>query len=191
MPLNSGPISKARVNEGTPTSPMVRPDVARKLGRSHEYERSGPDTSNWEIKDFLTFRVNILYRLLDRQLKKMLAGHHNLSIAEWRVLAQLATNSRTTVRRIAATTYMAKSQISRAAARLVRAGYAVRDKDAADERSVVFRITKEGQKKYKTVMRMNRERQRRLLAQLDPTERRVMFAGTSRLIEYVRGDLSK
>ena len=98
-------------------------------------EGLGPDTSKWEIKDFLTFRINLLYRLLDRQLKKMLAEHHNLSIAEWRVLGQLATNSPTTVRGIAARTYMAKSQISRAAAALVRRGYALRSKDSADERS--------------------------------------------------------
>jgi hypothetical protein len=36
---------------------------------------------------------------------------------------------------------------------------------------------------------MNRERQRRLIAQLDPKERRVMFAGIDRLIRYVRGDI--
>lgn len=152
-------------------------------------ERLGPDTSKWEIKDFLTFRINLLYRLLDRQLKKMLAEHHNLSIAEWRVLGQLATNSPTTVRGIAARTYMAKSQISRAAAALVRRGYTLRSKDSADERSAVFAITKQGKKKYEIVMRMNRERQRRLIAQLDPNERRVMFAGIDRLIRYVRGDI--
>jgi DNA-binding MarR family transcriptional regulator len=149
----------------------------------------GPDTSKWEIKDFLTFRINVLYRLLDRQLKKMLAEHHDLSIAEWRVLGQLATNSPTTVRGIAARTYMAKSQISRAAAALVRRGYALRRKDSADERSAVFAITKQGKKKYEIVMRMNRERQRRLIAELDPNERRVMFAGIDRLIRYVRGDI--
>ena len=151
--------------------------------------RLGPDPSNWEIRDFLTFRINLLYRLLDRQLKKMLAEHHDLSIAEWRVLGQLATNSPTTVRDIAASTYMAKSQISRAAASLVRSGYTVRNKDAADERSAVFAITKDGQKKYETVMRMNRERQRRLIAQLDPHERSVMFDAVGRLIDYVRGNI--
>jgi DNA-binding MarR family transcriptional regulator len=151
--------------------------------------RLDPDTSKWEIRDFLTFRINLLYRLLDRQLKKMLAEHHDLSIAEWRVLGQLATNSPTTVRDIAASTYMAKSQISRAAASLVRSGYTVRNKDAADERSAVFAITKDGQKKYETVMRMNRERQRRLIAQLDPHERSVMFDVVGRLIDYVRGNI--
>jgi len=84
---------------------------------------------------------------------------------------------------------MAKSQISRAAASLVRNDYAVRSKDAADERSAVFAITKEGQKKYETVMRMNRERQRRLIAQLDLHERRVMFDAVARLISYVRGNI--
>jgi DNA-binding MarR family transcriptional regulator len=164
-------------------------DAHHGIGCVRPDDRLGPDTSTWEIKDFLTFRINILYRLLDRQLKKMLADYHNLSIAEWRVLGQLATNSPATVRGIAATTYMAKSQISRAAACLVRAGYAVRGKDVDDERSAVFEITKEGQKKYKTVMRMNRERQRRLVAQLNPTERRIMFDATARLIAYVRGEL--
>src|SRR5918999_1958199 len=159
-----------------------RLDAQQNRDRARRDDRSGPDTSNWEIKDFLTFRINILYRLLDRQLKKMLADHHHLSIAEWRVLGQLATNSPTTVRAIAATTYMAKSQISRAAASLVRSGHAVRGKDVDDDRSAVFAITKDGLRKYKTVMRMNRERQRRLLAQLEPVERRIVFEAISRLI---------
>lgn len=167
----------------------VRHKGSQRAGHLRRDDRLGPDTSKWEIKDFLTFRINLLYRLLDRQLKKMLAEHHDLSIAEWRVLGQLATNSPTTVRDIAAKTYMAKSQISRAAASLVRNDYAVRSKDAADERSAVFAITKEGQKKYETVMRMNRERQRRLIAQLDPHERRVMFDTVGRLIDYVRGSI--
>ena len=166
-----------------------RLDAQQRMDRTRREQRGGPDTSQWEIQDFLTFRINVLYRLLDRQLKKLLADHHGLSIAEWRVLGQLATNSPTTVRGIAGTTYMAKSQISRAAACLVRSGYAVRRKDVNDERSAVFGITKEGQKKYKTVMRMNRERQRRLLAELDPTQRRVMFEGVARLITYVRGEI--
>ncbi|MGH7874893.1 MAG: MarR family winged helix-turn-helix transcriptional regulator [Candidatus Binatia bacterium] len=148
--------------------------------------REGPDTSSWEIKDFLTFRINLLYRLLDRQLKKMLAEHHDLSIAEWRVLGQLATESPTTVRAIAAKTYMTKSQISRAAAALVRAAFAVRRKDALDERSAVFAITRTGRKKYSSVMQMNRDRQRRLVGQLNPTERRIMYGAVRRLIDYVR-----
>jgi DNA-binding MarR family transcriptional regulator len=166
-----------------------RLDAVQKMSQARGENSAGPDTSHWEIKDFLTFRINILYRMLDRQLKKMLADHHGLSIAEWRVLGQLATNSPTTVRGIAKTTYMAKSQISRAAACLVRSGYALRGKDVDDERSAVFVITKEGQKKYKTVMRMNQERQRRLLAQLDPIQRNIMFDGISRLIEYVGRDV--
>src|SRR5919109_2733177 len=171
--------SRGGINAKTPCRPRKptalgsRLGVRQKINRTGREERGGPETSKWEIKDFLTFRINVLYRLLDRRLKKMLADHHKLSIAEWRVLGQLATNSPTTVRVIAATTYMAKSQISRAAACLVRSGYAVRGKDADDERSAVFAITKEGRKKYKTVMRMNRERQRRLMAQLDPTQRQV------------------
>lgn len=131
----------------------------------------------------------MLYRLLDRQLKKMLARDHDLSIAEWRVLGQLAISSSTTVRDVAAKTCMAKSQISRAAASLVRAGLARRGKDAADERSAIFTLTREGQKKYHTVIRMSRERQRRLIAQLDPEERRVMFEAVERLIRYVRENL--
>ena len=79
--------------------------------------------------------------------------------------------------------------ISRAAAALVRAGFARRGKDAADERSAIFTLTRQGQKKYETVIRMSRERQRRLIAQLEPEERRVMFEAVGRLIEYVRKNL--
>jgi len=42
---------------------------------------------------------------------------------------------------------------------------------------------------FATDMRMNRERQRRLVAQLDTTERRVMFEVVGRLIGYVRGEI--
>ncbi len=170
------------------TSGRIKARPAQRKGQPRRDERVGPDTSKWEIRDFLTFRINLLYRLLDRQWKKMLADYH-LSLAEWRVLGQLATSSPATVRSIAATTYMAKSQISRAVASLVRSGYAVRGTDASDERIAVFGITKEGQKKYEGVMPMNRERQRRFLAQLDPAERRVMFEVTERLIDYVREDI--
>jgi hypothetical protein len=38
-------------------------------------------------------------------------------------------------------------------------------------------------------MRMNQERQRRLLSQLEPSERRVMFEATEKLIEFVRREL--
>lgn len=171
----------------------LRIDGATARVRSREVEPNHStleaDTRTWEIKDFLTFRINVLYRLLDRQLKKILSEHHDLSIAEWRVLGQLATNSPTTVRSIAAKTYMAKSQISRAAASLVRTGHALRSRDFADERSAVFAITRQGKKKYETVMRINRERQRRLIAQLDIEEREVMFAALERLIRYVRRNL--
>ena len=171
----------------------LRIDGATARVRSSEVEPNHStleaDTRTWEIKDFLTFRINVLYRLLDRQLKKILSEHHDLSIAEWRVLGQLATNSPTTVRSIAAKTYMAKSQISRAAASLVRTGHALRRRDFADERSAVFAITRQGKKKYETVMQINRERQRRLIAQLDIEEREVMFAALERLIRYVRRNL--
>lgn len=171
----------------------LRIDGATARVRSREVEPNHStleaDTRTWEIKDFLTFRINVLYRLLDRQLKKILSEHHDLSIAEWRVLGQLATSSPTTVRSIATKTYMAKSQISRAAASLVRTGHALRRRDFADERSAVFAITRQGKKKYETVMRINRERQRRLIAQLDLEERQVMFAALERLIRYVRRNL--
>ena len=157
--------------------------------REQSADRLGPDATKWEIDDFLTYRINVLYRLLDRQLKKLLAERHALSIAEWRVLGQLAINSPTTVRGVAAKTYMAKSQISRAAASLVRAGYAQRDKDPTDERSAVFTLTREGRKKYRAAIRMSRERQRRLIAQLKPEERRVVFDAVERLICYVRENL--
>ena len=187
--LSGGTDAKTPYRPRKPTALDAGLGARQKINRTRREEPGAAETSELEIKDFLTFRINVLYRLLDRQLKKMLANQHRLSIAEWRVLGQLATNSPTTVRAIAATTYMAKSQISRAAACQVRSGYAVRGKDVNDERSAVFEITKEGQKKYKTVMRMNRERQRRLMAQLDPTQRRVMFEAVARLITYVQGEI--
>lgn len=137
----------------------------------------------WDITEFLTFRLNILYRLLDRQTKRILANQFGLSIAEWRVLCRLAADSPMTVRKIAAMIYLVKSQISRAAASLIRRGYIVRNADSADGRSTSFSITKEGRKKYEAMLRVSQKRNRELLEQLTPSQRRVLFKAIAQLTD--------
>lgn len=146
------------------------------------------DTRELEIKDFLTYRLNILYRLLDRQMKKILAMQFGYSIAEWRVLARLARDSGVTVGSIARTTYVAKSQISRAAASLVRKGHVMRVEDSKDGRSPEFAITKGGRARYEAILLVSRERQRKLLSRLSPHQRHVTFAAIAELTNYVRAE---
>jgi DNA-binding MarR family transcriptional regulator len=145
-----------------------------------------PNIGTWEIREFLTYRLNILYRLLDRQTTKILVDKFGLSLAEWRVLSRLAANSPMTVRKIAAIIYLDKAQISRAAASLIRRGYAVRNEDPTDGRSTSFSITSEGRKRYQTMLRVSRNRNRDLLKQLGSSQRRDLFEAIAKLTDYLR-----
>jgi DNA-binding MarR family transcriptional regulator len=144
-----------------------------------------PNIGTWDIREFLTFRLNILYRLLDRQTTKILVDKFGLSLAEWRVLSRLAANSPMTVRKIAAMIHLDKAQISRAAASLIRRGYAVRTEDPTDGRSTSFSITSVGRKRYQTMLPVSRNRNRDLLKQLGSGQRRELFEAIAKLTDYL------
>ena len=65
-----------------------RLDVVRKMDQARGDESTGPDTSHWEIKDFLTFRINILYRMLDRQLLHLRASGESEELQDFKETAQ-------------------------------------------------------------------------------------------------------
>lgn len=162
--------------------------IARTRRARRTVEREGPDTSGWDITQFLTFRIDVMHRFQIRQTKRMLAAGFNLTLAEWRVLNNLARRSPDTVGAIAARTAIAKSQISRAAASLAWRGFVLRTDNPADARTPDFSLTESGRRLYEDVMEVGRDRQRRLLAQLDPAQRKAMFDAIDVLTAYMRAN---
>lgn len=149
---------------------------------------AGPDTSRWETTDFLTYRIDVLHRSQIRQTKRMLAENFDLSLAEWRVLSNLARKAPDTVGAITVRTGIAKSQISRAAASLESRGFVARADNPDDGRTPMFSVTPSGRRLYARVMAVGRERQKRLLAHLTPEQRVSLYEALAILTRCTRGD---
>ena len=149
---------------------------------------SGPDTSDFILEDFLTFRLLILARSLDRQAKRTYGESFGLSLAEWRILAKLGTVGSATVNRLASWMHYDKAQISRAVGALVEAGYLARSTNASDTRSATLTLTPEGQEFHRELMAFGRERQRLLLSLLSPSQRKSLYEITAVLTDHLRKD---
>jgi DNA-binding MarR family transcriptional regulator len=147
----------------------------------------GPDTSRWEITEFLTYRIDVMHRFQIRQTKRMLK-RFDLSLAEWRVLNNLSRRSPDTVGAIATRTAIAKSQISRAAAALAARGLVRRAENPVDGRTPMFNVTTAGRRLCEKVLAVGRDRQRRLLADFAPAQREMLFDAIAVLTERMRGN---
>src|SRR5215475_4294870 len=96
------------------------------------------------LESSVSFQVSVLAKLLDRRLARLVVDRFGLTVAEYRVLAQVMLYPRSTVRAIAERTYVDKAQVSRAAAALEASGYVTRHLLDHDRRSPVFSITRTG-----------------------------------------------
>src|SRR3569623_2157233 len=87
----------------------------------------GQIAAAWRIggPDYLPYRVTLLAKLLDRCTTRLLLASAGLSVAEWRVLAQLARASpaSASVRQLAEQAWVDRAEVSRAAASLEQRGY--------------------------------------------------------------------
>lgn len=134
--------SSARKN--SPAEPKNRQEPVTLLD-----ERS----PSWTLggADFLPYRISLVAKLLDRRTTRMLAEQFNLSVAEWRVLAQLAMSSPSSVRDLAEKAWVDRAEVSRATASLVRRGYVKRHQNPEDRRGPLLSITRDGQALFRRI----------------------------------------
>ena len=147
-----------------------------------------PDTSELILEDFLTFRLLVLARALDRQAKRTYGEAFGLSLVEWRILAKLGAVGSATVNRLASWMDYDKAQISRAVGALVESGHLSRATNESDTRSAILTLTDQGQEFHRELMAFGRERQRALLAQLAPDQRRSLYEIIGVLTNHLRKD---
>ena len=92
-----------------------------------EAEALGHIAAAWRIggPDYLPYRITLLAKLLDRCTTRLLQTSSGLSVAEWRVLAQLANASpaSASVRQLAEQAWVDRAEVSRAASSLERRGH--------------------------------------------------------------------
>ena len=140
------------------------------------------------LEDLLTYRVCILAKMLDRVSAAELAKACALGVAEWRVLAQLAVHSPSTVRWLAARLRVDRAEVSRAAAALIARKLARREADPRDARSVLFSITEAGATLYQRIMPDRVSMHERLMAELSAAESATLVTAVEKLTRFLDRD---
>jgi DNA-binding MarR family transcriptional regulator len=98
-----------------------------------------------DLGDYLPYLVNRVGTIMAEQFGADALARHGLSIAEWRVLAVLASNGGQRQIDLADLTSTEASTLSRLVTRLVRTGLATRTRSASSNREVVVKLSAKGQ----------------------------------------------
>jgi len=165
----SAKMSKVNSAEGTAADPA---DVGA--------EGLGEVAAAWRVggADYLPYRITLLAKLLDRCTTRLLQTSSGLSVAEWRVLAQLAlaAPAPASVRQLAEQAWVDRAEVSRAAASLERRGYVERRQNAKDRRSPLLYCSDAGLALYRRVAPSRQDFHRSLTTMLGADAARQMEA---------------
>jgi len=103
-------------------------------------------------------------------------------------LDHLSIDQPATIRGLAMEMCLDKAQISRAITKLIRTGYAKRQADHQDGRSVIFNRTKKGDTIFRKRLSEIRLGQKELLSVLDPEELKVIDGAIKKMMLYAKSD---
>jgi DNA-binding MarR family transcriptional regulator len=162
-----------------------------------DLESLGKLAGAWKVggRDFLPYRITLLAKLLDRWNTRLLQSSSGLSVAEWRVLAQLSISSPASVRQLAEQAWVDRAEVSRAAASLERRGYIERQDNPKDRRSPMLFCTERGKALARKVSPIRQEFHRSLTDMLTPEQVEAIEAAmlllAGRCIDALEGDQAR
>jgi len=122
----------------------------------------------FELASFLPYRFAVAAERLSAGLARHYRSEFGISVAEWRILAHAADAGAVSIREIHLRVSVEKSKASRAAARLVTAGYLMKDVNAQDRRLVALTLTPEGSNLMAKLATIADAYQARLLTMFGP-----------------------
>ncbi len=165
--------------------------IERRGGEVPVVEGLGAVGTAWAVggRDFLPYRVTLLAKLFDRCTNRLLARDSGLSVAEWRVLAQLMHNSPMSVRQLAEQAWVDRAEVSRAAAALERRGCIARRENPKDRRSPFLYCTEAGLRLADQVMPSRVQFHSTLTALLTPAQTEALEAAMLVLARHCVAEL--
>lgn len=129
-----------------------------------------PDHAPLELESFVPYQLSIVSNTVSQAIADDYQARYDLAVTEWRVMAVLARFDGLSAREVAERTAMDKVAVSRALARLVAADRVRRQTHQDDRRRSVLGLTAAGWRIHDEVAPMARQRERELLAKLEPGE---------------------
>jgi len=133
------------------------------------------------LDDFLPYQLAILSSRISDGFSQRYRKKFGISVSEWRVVAHLMRAEKVSIREIYARVGMDKSKISRAAARLEKAGYVLKKTNAGDRRLVELSLTAQGRAMADEIGPMGLEFQSEVLAHLSAADE-ISFRGAIKIL---------
>jgi DNA-binding MarR family transcriptional regulator len=165
---------------------------APRLGTLNLQVDLGPLEPAWRLggADYLPLKLLLVAKLIDMQVERLLKEKSGISVAEWRVMAQLGVLHNGSVREMARQACVDPAEVSRSVASLENRGFVERHVNARDRRSPRFSLTPAGRAHLAGFRPHWRRFQKTLVAKLSASERDLtehalmVFAGAcQRLLE--------
>ena len=144
-------------------------------------KKRAPSTS-FVLERFLPYRLSVLAQAVSEGLHERYADPHGLSVAQWRVMAQLARHAPLSAQGLCAKTVMDKVTISRAVNALAARRLVERAIDAEDKRRSELRLTRAGAAMHAKIAPLALAFEAELVAALSPAERKALDALLEKLV---------
>lgn len=143
-------------------------------------------------RSYFGYRMVLAARLFDRRIIEVLAETGNLTLPQWRVVAQLGLLTTGTVRSMADGAAVDRAEVSRAARELMQLGLVSRHENGADKRSPTFTLTEAGKKSFGAIRKPIGKFVAHMVDGLDPKDleaaNKVLWAITKGCLKRQRED---
>lgn len=134
-----------------------------------------------DLPAFLPYQLSVAANRVSAGLARTYAERFDLTIPEWRVMATLGRFPGLSAMEVAERTAMDKVRVSRAVARLERAGRLVRENDRGDRRRSRLSLSEQGRAVYAGILPLARAHEARIAALLGPERLAVLRDALVRL----------
>jgi DNA-binding MarR family transcriptional regulator len=135
----------------------------------------------FELTKYLPFRLTLLSNRLTRRVARFYGQKYKLTAPEWRTMAVLGQSGAMSANNVIAQTTMDKVRVSRAVAKLLKAGYITREADPDDRRRAILALTPKGAEIYRQIVPLVQEIEAELLEILNATERAGLDAALAKI----------
>ncbi|ABG39648.1 transcriptional regulator, MarR family [Paraglaciecola sp. T6c] len=133
-----------------------------------------------DLNQFFPYQLSILAQQVTEFIAKIYEKH-GLTRTDWRVLAAVGFHGEISARDICKFTRLEKMPVSRAIAKLIRAGLLLQHPGSLDRRTNVLNLTSEGAKVHQHIIPLVKAQEERLLEGLSTQEREQLKALTVKL----------
>jgi DNA-binding MarR family transcriptional regulator len=138
-----------------------------------------------QLKQFVPYRMVHLAANISLALSKIYKQEFDITIPEWRVLAQLAQQNKLYAKDIGDLTSMDKSKVSRAVKTLETKHYLIKQTDKNDTRAAYLSLTVQGHTLYQMIAPKALQWERQFIGVLEANEHRELMKMLDKLDKQV------